>query len=65
MGRKKESIGIIKELTMRTEMVVKKFGYEYILVESMDRPGNMQMPCMFGMKGYALKSVRKIKKEEK
>jgi len=48
------------------ETIVVKYGYEYILVESMDRTVHkMPPPCMFGMTGMALKAVRKLKKPKK
>jgi hypothetical protein len=52
-----------KKGTMKKpETIVVKNGYEYVLVESMDRTVHrMSPPCMFGMTGMALKAVRKLK----
>jgi hypothetical protein len=46
------------------ETIIRKYGYEYHLV-SVDREGLFRVPdpCIFGMKGFALKSVNKIKHE--
>ena len=45
------------------ETIIRKYGYEYILVESKDRTNHrIPSPCMFGMEGMALKGCRKIKK---
>jgi hypothetical protein len=46
----------------RPEKIIKKYGYEYHLVESQDR-NSFHLPnaCAFGYSGYALKSVNKIK----
>jgi hypothetical protein len=45
------------------ETIIRKFGYEWILIEGSDRKGTVHpQPCMFGMPNMALKSVRKIKK---
>jgi hypothetical protein len=44
------------------ETIIRKYGYEYHLV-ALDRKGllNVPDPCIFGMKGFALKSINKIK----
>jgi hypothetical protein len=46
----------------RPENIIRKYGYEYHLVESPDR-GNYKLPnaCAFGLNGWALKSVNKMK----
>lgn len=51
-----------KVLLARPEKVIVKFGYEYVLVEC-DRIGYIN-PCAFGFSGYALKKIRKLKKEK-
>jgi hypothetical protein len=48
----------MKKREKRTEKIIKKYGYEYHLVESIRE--DAQQPAAFGMKGYALKSVKKI-----
>jgi hypothetical protein len=40
--------------------IIKKYGYEYHLVQ-VDRGNAWGQPAIFGMKGYALKTVKKIK----
>jgi hypothetical protein len=46
----------------RPEKIIRKYGYEYHLVEGDDRKGSRHpAPCAFGFAGYALKSVKKIK----
>jgi hypothetical protein len=44
--------------------IIKKHGYEYHLV-SVERPKmlGIEEPCFMGHKGYALKSICKIKKD--
>jgi hypothetical protein len=43
------------------ETIIRKYGHEYHLV-SVDRKGfAVPDPCMFGMRGFALKSCNKIK----
>jgi hypothetical protein len=46
----------------RPEKIIKKYGYEYHLVESPDRD-SFKLPnaCAFGLNGFALKSCNKIK----
>jgi len=41
-------------------MVIRKYGYEYTLVEGTDRGGAHPAPCAFGKQGWALKSCKKI-----
>jgi len=41
--------------------IIKKYGYEYHLVESPLREG-WREPAFMGLKGMALKAVKKIKK---
>jgi hypothetical protein len=48
---------------MRAEKKIRKYGYEYTLVEC-DR-GVYEGPRAFGLTGYALKSVRKLTKKER
>jgi hypothetical protein len=49
----------------KPETIIVKNGYEYILVESMDRTVcRMPPPRMFSMTGMALKAVRKVKKSK-
>jgi hypothetical protein len=45
----------------KPEKIIRKYGYEYHLVESDDR-GSYAIPTAkaFGFLGYALKSVKKI-----
>jgi hypothetical protein len=47
-----------KKKVMKMETVIRKYGYEYHLVEAI-RPDDAPQPAVFGMKNYALKSVRK------
>lgn len=47
------------------EKVVRKFGYEYVLVECYDRPSSIGSPCALGYQNFAIKTIRKIKKDEK
>ena len=49
--------------TMRPEKKIRKYGYEYTLVEC-DR-GVYEGPRAFGLTAYALKSVRKLTKKER
>ena len=47
-------------LSLRPEVIVRKSGYEYVLVES-----EREEPCIpapFGKTGYVIKAIRKIKK---
>jgi len=45
----------------RPEKIIKKYGYEYHLVESQDRDSwKIKNACALGFKGWALKSVKKI-----
>ena len=46
---------------MKPVTIVKKYGYEYHLVEAVRTP-DVPEPSFLGMKGYALKAVKKIKK---
>jgi len=44
------------------QIIVRKHGYEYVLVEGSDRScSEHPQPSMFGIRNTALKSVRKIK----
>jgi len=47
------------------EKIVRKYGYEYVLVECFDRPSSVGKACALGFPNYALKTIRKIKKEDK
>lgn len=47
------------------EKIVRKYGYEYVLVECFDRPSSIGKACALGFPNYALKTIRKIKKDEK
>jgi hypothetical protein len=51
-----------KTRVIEPETIIRKYGYEYHLV-AIDRKGLMNIgnPAVFGMKGFALKSVNKIK----
>ena len=51
-----------KTRVIEPETIIRKYGYEYHLV-AVDRKGLMNVgdPCMFGMRGFALKSVNKIR----
>ena len=52
----------VKEFIVgKPEKIIRKYGYEYHLVESGDR-GSYKLPnaCALGFSGYALKSVKKI-----
>ena len=49
-----------KTRAMNPETIIRKYGYEYHLV-SVDRKGLQNEPRIFGMRGFALKSVNKIK----
>jgi len=48
----------MKKKKRTLETVIRKYGYEYHLVEAI-RPDDAPQPAVFGMKNYALKSVRK------
>lgn len=45
------------------ETIIRKYGYEWILVEGSDRSSGHQLsqPCFMGFPNMALKAVRKIK----
>jgi hypothetical protein len=43
------------------ETIIRKYGYEYHLVERDRELSGVLNPQIFGMKGFALKSVKKIK----
>jgi hypothetical protein len=43
------------------ETIIRKYGHEYHLVASDRKEVGIPNPCMFGMRGFALKSVNKIK----
>jgi hypothetical protein len=46
----------------KPEKIIRKYGYEYHLVESDDRDSyKLPNACAFGYVGWALKSVNKIK----
>jgi hypothetical protein len=46
----------------RPEKIIRKYGYEYHLVESPDRDSwKLRNACAFGFSGWALKSCNKIK----
>lgn len=48
------------------QTIVKKHGYEYILVEGSDRRfADLPQPCFMGLPGMALKGCRKIGEEPK
>jgi hypothetical protein len=49
-----------KETPRKQQKKVTLFGYEYHLVECLREP----TPAIFGMRGWALKSVNKIKYED-
>jgi hypothetical protein len=51
-----------QKLIMRPEKKVRRWGYEYTLVEC-DR-GNIYPASFMGLSGYVLKSVRRLKKDE-
>ena len=52
-------------LEINKTKIVEMNGYEYTLVESEGRKGSVHPdPCAFGMNGWALKSCKKIEKEE-
>jgi hypothetical protein len=55
-----------KEFKLKPCTILRKYGYEYHLVEAC-RPDdkNVEQPCFMGLKGFALKSVNKIKKNDK
>lgn len=44
------------------ETIIRKYGYEYHLVEAIRCDGTPQ-PNMFGLTNFALKSVNKIKND--
>lgn len=48
--------------TTRPEKKVRRWGYEYTLVEC-DR-GSLYPASFMGLSGYVLKEVRKLKKDE-
>lgn len=50
-----------KEKRKENLMIVRKYGYEYILVELPDRPKGL-IPEFMGNIGFALKATRKIKR---
>jgi hypothetical protein len=51
-----------KALTNKPYIIVRKYGYEYLLVEGSDRKMSKHpQPQIFGMNNMALKAVRKIK----
>jgi hypothetical protein len=50
----------LKTRVMNPETIIRKYGYEYHLV-AVDRKSMGVDPKYFGMKGFALKSVNKIK----
>ena len=50
----------MKKGTMKPETIIKKYGYEYHLVETVRLP-EVPEPAFMGIKGMALKSVKKIK----
>lgn len=46
----------------KAQIIIRKYGYEYILVEGSSRTGSDHpQPSIFGMRNTALKAVRKIK----
>jgi hypothetical protein len=49
---------------IKPEVVITKFGYDYILVECLNREGKY-FPCAMGKPGYVIKAVRKSKKKDK
>lgn len=58
MGRKQlKSMGRERK---PKEIRIRKYGYEYLLVEVEERPAPLKMPCFMDHYGYALKSFKKI-----
>ena len=51
---------VFKSKVKEPETIIRKHGYEYHLV-SVDRKGLQNEPRIFGMRGFAPKSVNKIK----
>lgn len=50
-------------IKIKPETIVRKYGYEYHLVEVIDRDKTgVREPSFMGMRGFALRSVNKIKK---
>ena len=47
---------------MTPEKIIRKYGYEYHLVPADKRENDLPQPKFMGYDGYALKSVKKIKK---
>lgn len=46
--------------------IIRKYGYEYILVEGSDRSASeIRQPCFMGFPNMALKGCRKIGEETK
>ena len=43
-------------------LIIKKYGYEYHLVEINNRDESVTPPAFMGKKGFALKAVKKIQK---
>jgi len=47
---------------VEAQMVIKKYGYKYILVEGSDRShSDHSQPCFMGFQNMALKACRKIR----
>ena len=49
-------------LLRRPEIIVEKYGYEYVLVES--SRGGLYSSSPFGKTGYVIRAIRKIKKQK-
>jgi hypothetical protein len=45
------------------ETIIRKYGHEYHLVAVDRKDVNVDNPCIFGMRGFALKSVNRIKND--
>jgi hypothetical protein len=60
---KKETLSYRPPVGIDGRRIIKeqKYGYEYTLVEVLDRPDNMTQPCAMKHQGYALKSFRKLR----
>ena len=51
-------------LRKRKQIILKLFGYDYILIEGQDRCGKYPQPCFWGLENYCLKAIKKNRKEK-
>lgn len=61
--QKREPIAYVPATIFDGRRIIKEYmyGYEYLLVEVVDRPLQLHAPCFMGHSGFALHSFRKIK----